>query len=150
MGPQGLGESVLQCARLWLLKQATWGAILGPSLLWGGARWFLPQSATFLPHLAPQCLSPKRTWWPVLVYGNFLKDKAANPEADGPAAQALTPDGLGRLRLTSLTYLETCCPYIKRRNCGKTERRSEPARRLPVDPEPLVYVYLPAERNVCY
>lgn len=91
MGPQGLGESVLQCARLWLLKQATWGAILGPSLLWGGARWFLPQSATFLPHLAPQCLSPKRTWWPVLVYGNFLKDKAANPEADGPAAQALTP-----------------------------------------------------------
>lgn len=76
---------------LWLLKQATWGAILGPSLLWGGACWFLPQSATFLPHLVPQCLFPKRTWWPVLVYGNFLKDQAANPEADRIAAWALTP-----------------------------------------------------------
>lgn len=27
----------------------------------------------------------------MLVYGNFLKDKGANPEADGMAARALTP-----------------------------------------------------------
>lgn len=30
-------------------------------------------------------------WWPGLVYGNFLKDRAANPGADGIAARAPTP-----------------------------------------------------------
>lgn len=51
-------------------------------------------------------MSQKRSWWPALFYGNFLKDKAANPEKDGLAALALTLPSLTGLVVTSHTCVE--------------------------------------------
>lgn len=106
---------------------------MGPSLPWAGPHSFLPQSGTFLAHLASPCLVPKEKLVACVILRELPERQSSKPRGGWGRRHRLRPSLWARWSHPTCVW-RYICPYRECRNRGKTKRRKyKPPSCLPVD-----------------